>query len=347
MNNNNEEEEQAAVLVRALCLAVQDNDLPRVRQLVEQDGVSVNSFHDEEQTTPLWVATKYEHPGVVTYLLERGAKTESAVTPYRSALHYAILLARDGDLNIVRALLRSGAEIECIPSDSHGSVLSVLHVACSTGNEGAVQLLLDEGAEVNALGILHVRNDDGTVTNGADVTPHYYASHTGNIQIVRMLIDSGADIEPLAFIIALSGKHWHIAELFIERAGRGILNRMIQGRTLLCILSGRGDLDASRFLLNAGAGVNVPQLSDGSTPLAVASQGGHAEVVKELLRSGALVTTRNRDNKTPLGLAYENGHIGVTFLLLRQIPDDLPSRRRLHVTLLDALAQPVHRDSVQ
>jgi ankyrin repeat protein len=48
----------------------------------------------------------------------------------------------------------------------------------------------------------------------------------------------------------------------------------------------QGNADAARLLLDAGAGVNA-KLTDGSTPLALASWKGHTEAVRLLLARGA------------------------------------------------------------
>ena len=114
----------------------------------------------------------------------------------------------------------------------------------------------------------------------------------------------------------------------MERAGEGILNRMIQDEiTPLCFMCKHGGLEASRFLLDEGADMNLPGTADGSSPLSLASENGHCAVVMERLERGAQVSTRNDNNETPLGLAYENGHVGVMYLLLRKSPHVWPGLR--------------------
>jgi hypothetical protein len=48
----------------------------------------------------------------------------------------------------------------------------------------------------------------------------------------------------------------------------------------------QGNADTARLLLDAGAGVNA-NLTDGSTPLALAAWKGHTEAVRLLLARGA------------------------------------------------------------
>ena len=51
-------------------------------------------------------------------------------------------------------------------------------------------------------------------------------------------------------------------------------------------IAGQGHVETARLLLDAKANVNA-KLTDGSTPLALASWKGHVEVVRLLLARGA------------------------------------------------------------
>ena len=54
----------------------------------------------------------------------------------------------------------------------------------------------------------------------------------------------------------------------------------------------------------------------GNTPLHYASCGGHEEVVRELIDSGANVEEHNENGHTPLMEAASAGHVGVAQILL-------------------------------
>ena len=54
----------------------------------------------------------------------------------------------------------------------------------------------------------------------------------------------------------------------------------------------------------------------GDTPLYVASQYGHTEIVSELLERGALVNKTNNDGMTPLHIASQNNHQEVVLELI-------------------------------
>jgi ankyrin repeat protein len=81
-----------------------------------------------------------------------------------------------------------------------------------------------------------------------------------------------------------------------------------------------GDLAEIGRLIEAGADVNLRN-SFGVTPLWMASQGGHTEVVKLLLASKADVNVAYTDGRTPLWQASLNGHTEVVKLLLANKAD--------------------------
>jgi len=71
-----------------------------------------------------------------------------------------------------------------------------------------------------------------------------------------------------------------------------------------------------RLLLQSGAAVD-PNTNDGSTPMKLASQYGHLDIVRLLLQSGAAVDPCNKDGWTPLMLASQNGYLDIVRLLLQ------------------------------
>ncbi|KAJ1476917.1 ankyrin repeat-containing domain protein [Baffinella frigidus] len=73
---------------------------------------------------------------------------------------------------------------------------------------------------------------------------------------------------------------------------------------------------AATALLLLLARVDRHETKDGSTPLLLAAQNGHAEVVQLLLKAGADTSTMDTDGLTPLHFAVSNGHAAVVKLLL-------------------------------
>ena len=57
-------------------------------------------------------------------------------------------------------------------------------------------------------------------------------------------------------------------------------------------------------------------MNDGVTPLYMASQNDHVEVVRLLIDAGALINQADEDGATSLFMASLNGHVDVVRLLI-------------------------------
>jgi ankyrin repeat protein len=78
----------------------------------------------------------------------------------------------------------------------------------------------------------------------------------------------------------------------------------------------RGDAQETRKLLEAGADPNVRQGPHKGAPLQYAAAGGRLEVVRILLKQGAVVDAADADARTPLMWAAQNGQTDVVTTLL-------------------------------
>ena len=84
-----------------------------------------------------------------------------------------------GHFDIIKFLIELGADLN-IPSNNDFNV-TPLHSACATSNFKIAELLMKNGANVNA-------------EQQGNVTPLHSASHNGQIKLVRLLIEYGADV---------------------------------------------------------------------------------------------------------------------------------------------------------
>lgn len=74
------------------------------------------------------------------------------------------------------------------------------------------------------------------------------------------------------------------------------------GNTPLHVAATRGDRNAVRLLLEAGADPNAAG-ERGCTPLHLALEGQHVQVVRMLVAAGGQLDTRNHDGVTPRDMA--------------------------------------------
>ena len=96
------------------------------------------------------------------------------------------------------------------------------------------------------------------------------------------------------------------------------------GWTPLFIASENGHLEVVRLLRDAGTDMDEACEDGGATPLHIASQNGHLEVVRLLCDAGADKDKACEDGSTPLYIASQNGHLEVVRLLC-----EAPARRRV------------------
>ena len=70
-----------------------------------------------------------------------------------------------------------------------------------------------------------------------------------------------------------------------------------------------------KFLINAGANVNIVEMVGNRTPLHQAASHGDTEIVNLLLRKHANVEIKDKWGKTAKDLAWKDNHREILFLL--------------------------------
>lgn len=124
----------------------------------------------------LLAATYYENERAVRILLSKRTYPSTSYPDGETPLHIA---AKAGNLNIMRDLIKKGADIDRLDNDG----LAPISVAAREGNEDAVRFLAGKGAEVNPE---YFAEDEWAMS------PLYLAAINGHAKIVRMLVDRGA-----------------------------------------------------------------------------------------------------------------------------------------------------------
>jgi ankyrin repeat protein len=169
----------------ALMYASGDGHTAIVKLLIET-GAYIN-VHDQRQYTALMAASKGGHTEVVKLLFEAGAEVNKNDISEQTALTYAV---GNGQTEIVKLLIEAGADVNVtstyvfwnatsnIKRGDAPSVytLTVLILAVEHGHTEIVKLLIDAGADVNALG-------------GQAIL---YAAVHGYKDIIKLLREAGA-----------------------------------------------------------------------------------------------------------------------------------------------------------
>jgi ankyrin repeat protein len=205
--------------------------------------------------------------------LTEGAAINALDSQGWTALHLAI---REGHVETVELLLNWGADVEAIAGPSS---TKPIHLAAMTLNPTMMTTLLKYRPNLESR------------SNG--LTALYYAILAGDDRVVKLLLEAGADAR---------------ARTLCEPG---------TGESVLHMAVGLFRHSMLRLLIRYGADVNVSGTNPaGQTALHMAAQYGNEEGLRELINSGANVFATFPDGKTALDIAAKAGHINTASILL-------------------------------
>ncbi|KAL8366248.1 hypothetical protein RB595_007664 [Gaeumannomyces hyphopodioides] len=306
-----------------------------VKLLIEY-GADVNALNNDG-VSALSIATKQGQLAGAKALLEHGAKQDpdsSGVTP----LHLA---ARRRHMGLVQLFLAQGADVNA----KSRSLQTPLHSACSKGSEKVAALLLDRGAEAGVKDeagetplsyaiaggskIWKRLFDETSEGQDFDINATYKigctllhlvadrggASATATAEATGLFLDRGANIEarheesetPL-HVAARSGNEHCLTALLSRGADTEAKNKI--GLTTLHVAVCNGQAAIAELLLGRGADIESRD-EDGMTPIHNATQFGMLDCIKVLQAHGADLACRedHKDGWTALHYAANFGHL--------------------------------------
>ncbi|KAH0522614.1 hypothetical protein TsFJ059_006437 [Trichoderma semiorbis] len=281
----------------ALHLAAQQGHLDVLRLLL-QAAADVDAANGRGET-PLIRAARNGHTALVESLLLSGADALAKDNEKWTAFHWAII---GNSMDTAKLLLRYQA-------NSDGLQLNkALIVAAEAGNETAVQMVLDLGANIDW------KDDEGS-------TAITWAVPGGYENAVRTLLRNGADPN-LADNYGNVPLHWaipysSITELLLEY-GANINVQNDGGRSALHWSALEGQEDTVEILLAHNADVKAKDVY-GCTALHAASLRGLDTVAQRLIEKGADPNERDKDGWTPLHAAVIRAQSSVIQLLVDKV----------------------------
>ena len=160
-----------------LTAAAREGDVAIIKELLKKGAKIDEPNPGNWSATPLYwslVDCKYE---AAEYLLKKGANINSADSYGLAPLHLAVC-CKDVDLSFIEHLIEKGADVN-LKNTSDG--WRGLHYAISCGSDDVARLLIEKGAEVNAIA------DDGT-------TPLILAAQNDFVFIAKLLLEKGANV---------------------------------------------------------------------------------------------------------------------------------------------------------
>lgn len=289
----------------------------------------------------LRVATEIENVRVVSDLL----KNPSLTTLVRSSGELLVRAVRTSNAELVRVFLYAGVRADL----EWNYTLRFRYVPLLKAmTEEIARILIEPGADVNALGLVHA-------SSLVPVSALVGAVKRGDVGLARYLISAGAHVNlsshPTPLICAACGDQIELLQLLLEKGAHvnhvsyftPVYNPERRGLAdALQWAAISGNLDFVRLLVEAGADVNAPAYGTyGKTALQAASFRGHLEMVTFLLDSGANINAPgNHDDRFPhtvLTSAVERNHLELVELLLNAGADvNMPSFGYYGCTALEA-----------
>ena len=256
--------------------------------------------------TALGMASQSGHHQCVNLLLQSKANPDIQANDGVTALYIA---SQNGYHQSVNLLLQSKANPDIQANDSATALLA----ASINGHDRCVDLLLQSKA-----------SPDIQDRNGA--TALLAASTNGHDRCVDLLLQSKANPDiPDTFgrtplLTAIFNKHHQIVNMLLEHNANPNVDALgLSSLSLACARSG-GNLSIVSLLLQYGALVNIPEVI---SPLSAAVHEGHYDIVKFIINAGANVNVQEEryHGVTPLIIASTHGNLPIVQLLLQSGAD--------------------------
>jgi len=240
------------------------------------------------EVTLLNAAESGDHAAAMRLASTKGVNVNAAGADATTAVMYA---AANGDLELVRALIRAGADVKL--KNQFGT--SALTEAAIIGSGPVIDALLKAGAEPN------FKTPD-------DETPLMAAARSGKVEAAKALLDAGADINAKETWGGQSALMWAAAQSQAD---------------MVKFLASKGANLNDHGKINQWERkvIQEPRPKDmnkgGFTPLHYAAREGCAACVQNLLTAGADPDSEDPDRETPLLLALENMHFDTAAVLVK------------------------------
>jgi len=277
-------------------------NLERVKRLIEQHHVHVNTTNDCNQTA-LYFACANGHREVARYLLEKGASVSLGPKPLIAAV-------RGNSFDCVKLLLEYNAYANCtnIEQESLMSYASQMRYypiillllqygAVSPESLGDISVQLLTHAKLENAKAIQKLMDENVINLTSESTflaAFRYAFKRGPVELAERILsnESYSKIEqyyPEAAYYGAKNNWPAVVSKVVEK--RVDINALTEGQTPLYVACEEQHESVVKILLNNGADPNVPNKlrasTDFSSPLQIAVRRGNATIVDLLLEKGA------------------------------------------------------------
>jgi ankyrin repeat protein len=160
-----------------LTAAAKEGDVSMIKELLKKGAKVDDPNTGKWSATPLYWSLSDCKFEAAELLLKKNANANSADSFGLAPLHLAVC-CKDVDISFIENLIQKGADVN-YKDTSDG--LTSLHYAISCGSDDVTRVLIEKGADVNAIA------DDGT-------TPLILAAKNDSVFIAKLLLEKGADV---------------------------------------------------------------------------------------------------------------------------------------------------------
>ena len=265
-----------------LHVAASNNKVATVQLLVEKFSVDVNCTLQDDNSTPLHLATIKGHVAVVLYLARLPqCNVTATLTDGSTVLH---LTSKHGHYHLVKHFVKNHKQLLTLHDNSN---MTPLHYACREGHLSIVQCLVEQG------------HSDTAVQENAGYTCYHHAVINGHIDVVKYLVSLENSVVCLAMADNSNNTPLHIAcsSDSLEMV-QILVNAVTKKPSILSITNSNGcnfihcasekcNISIMEFLVDCMKSNNLLYLCEtcnslGQTPLHLSCVAGQVEVVKSL-----------------------------------------------------------------
>lgn len=264
-------------------------------KLLILNGALIN-LKDAQESSLFHVCRHYDiFKHLIEYGLDVNEKNINGIVP----LH---ITTQRGNLEIVKLLLDNGANV------NETTVLgdSALHYAIQHEYEEIVKLLIDKGADIN-------------LVNKNKISPIHRAINIESLSLIKYLVKKGVNLDVknnnglnILSIVSSFNNLPMIKFLFRQHQ----INEQSDLKfTALHFATFKGNFSVSKFLIEHGADLNIPD-NKGRTPIFHTVSEGHYQIVDYLISNGADINIKDCEQNTLLRLACSRGYVNIIELLI-------------------------------
>ncbi|CAL4082462.1 unnamed protein product [Meganyctiphanes norvegica] len=232
-------------------------------------------------------------------------------------------------------ILAANPEVRGVVTEDHDTLL---HLAAQKNLRNVVELLLDEGADIDAQ-----NNDSETPLH---LTIKNYAHNS-----FRVLIERGANLNIQnkdhlsALHLAIERRYKDMVEVLLMK-GADLNIKSAMNYTPIHTASNDGDKVIMKLLLEKSSESINNLTSNGLYPLHIAAKKGHAECCEMLLSHGSLINALNEEDMSALHFAVKYGFVHTCNVLISHSAD-VDKEDNTRMTPLTYAAACKSKDSVE